>query len=548
MYLGIDVGGTHTDAAAVDHGEVVASSKVITDHENLLVSINAVLEDLAASLPHDRIDRLNLSTTLSTNAIVEGKTEETGVLVSSGPGVDPENYRIGRCFHNVGGSVDHRGYEIEAPDPKKIEEAVACSRELGISAFAVVSKFSVRNPAHEDALRTALDSMADHVSLGHRMSGLLNFPRRIATAYYNAAVWRVYNKFAAAVEQSVREHGIAAPINVLKADGGTMPFALSRELPVESIRSGPAAGVMGIMALCDINEDCLILDIGGTTTDIAVFTEGEPIVERDGIELGSYPTLIKSLKTHSIGVGGDSILRVTDGRVFVGPEREGPCMAQGGKHPTLIDAMNYLRIASFGDRDASARGIEKLAKLWDKYPEKTAQEAVDRALQQIKDECDHLVWELNHQPVYTIHELLEGKKIEPKKIYCMGAPAKAFEPLLKKAFEREVEVPGHYGAANAVGAALTGPTFELELFADTDKGRLFVPTLDVERKISKAYSQADAEKDALEYLKNYMNDLGLSERREMEISESESFNMVDFFGGSGKNIRVKCRVKPGISR
>jgi len=546
MYLGIDVGGTHTDAVVLDRGQVAGAGKVITQHDDLLVSVRAALENVLYEVKPKRIERLNLSTTLSTNAIIEGKTEDVGVVVSAGPGVDPENYRIGGHFHIVPGFIDHRGNEMQELDPEALRQAA--ERCSGTRVCAVVGKFFTRNPAHEHALAGSLNN-PDFISLGHRLSGRLNFPRRIATAYYNSAVWRLYNQFADAVAASAKEFGITAPLNVLKADGGTLPLEMSRNLPVETILSGPAASVMGLIALADIQEDSLLLDMGGTTTDMAVFASGAPIVEREGIDMGSYPTLVRALHTRSIGIGGDSKVHLVEGRVLVGPERLGPAMCQGGTRPTLMDACNYLRLVSLGDREASAKGIEKLAGLWDMFPEKVARAAVDYAVEAIRQAVENMLADLNSKPVYTIFELLQGKSIQPRRVHIMGGPARVFQPLLSEALGKEVVAPEHYAVANAIGAALTRTTFEAELFADTEKGVLFIPKLDVEKRITSGYTLDDAKREVQEQLAGFLDKLGVSkEDRVLEITDASAFNMVDMFGGKGRNIRVKCQIRPGISR
>lgn len=560
MYLGIDVGGTHTDAVVMDGRTIAASAKVPTDHHDLLASVRAAMQGLLQ--PHGgvapgRITRMNLSTTLSTNAIVEGKTEDVAVVVSAGPGIDPEHFRVGRFYFPVSGSIDHRGEEIAPLDPAEMARVSTACCDAGVRLFAAVGKFSTRNPAHETAMGEALGARGggspancgcgDFVSLGHRLSGQLNFPRRVATAYYNSAVWRVYNRFADAIEQSAREFGITAPIHILKADGGTMPLAVSRELPVESILSGPAASVMGIIALCDIREDCVILDIGGTTTDIAVFACGSPVIEKDGIEVGSYPTLVRALKTRSIGVGGDSRLHVAAGAVRVGPERAGASMAMGGTRPTLIDALNYRGHAAVGDVVASARGIRELAGLWDLYPERLADDAIAEAVARIRAAVTDLVDEVNARPVYTIMELLQGRAVDPAAVYLMGGPAKVMQPLLAPALGKRVEVPDDFAVANAIGAALTRTTAELELFADTEKGVLFIPTLGVERKTERGFDLERAKADARQALLEHLASLGVTGgEAAVEVVEASSFNMVGDYGTVGRNIRVKCQVRPGI--
>lgn len=559
MRLGIDVGGTHTDAVAVDReGNVTATAKVRTVHEDLLVSVRAALENVLMQVDAQDVARLNLSTTLSTNAIVEGRTEDVGVFVSSGPGVDPESFRIGRHYYTFEGSIDHRGEEVAALDGDSLESAVALCRREGVRVFAAVSKFSTRNPAHENIMHEAItsdgtwESEAEFVTLGHRISGMLNFPRRISTAYYNAAVWRTFNAFADAVEGSVRHYGIKAPVNILKADGGTMPLSLCRGLPVESILSGPSASVMGIIALCDVVEDCVILDIGGTTTDIAVFAAGAPVIEPEGISVGSYPTLVRAMKTRSIGIGGDSRLRVVRGDVRVGPERVGPPLCMGGTEPTLMDAFNYLGLAgTLCDREESERGIAKLAGLWDIFPEALARRAVDYAVAAIRKAVEELVAEINARPVYTIMELLEGRKVRPRKAYVMGGPARAFQSLLAESLGWEVETPRHYEVANAIGAAMTRTTQVLELFADTDKGVMFIPVLDIEKRISSRYSLEEAERDARRNLIALLkeNDPEAARRDDLpvDIVEAQSFNMVGDFSTLGRNIRVKAQVRPGVN-
>ncbi len=550
MYLGIDVGGTHTDAVALEGGKVVCSCKVPTDHDDLLVSIRGALEKVLADIDGKSIKRLNLSTTLSTNAIVEGKTESVGVLVSSGPGIDPEYFRIGRNYYMLPGSIDHRGEEVSPLGSDALQDALAECKEQGVRVFAAVSKFSTRNPAHELAMKQAIGNDADFVTLGHRMSGLLNFPRRISTAYYNAAVWRTYNAFADAVEQSLKDYGLASipSVNVLKADGGTMPLELSRQVPVESILSGPAASVMGVIALCDVSQDAVILDIGGTTTDIAIFASGSPLIENRGIEVGSYPTLVRALKTRSIGIGGDSRLHVVEGRVYVGPEREGPAMALGGQRATLIDVCNYLGHSEIGDVQASRQGMEQLASLWDIAADKLAADALEYAIQTIKKAVDDLIWELNARPVYTIHELLAGHVLKPTRVYCMGGPAKTLQSFLARAFELDVEVPENFAVANAVGAALTRTTMELELFADTFKRRMLIPQLGVEQEIPKSYTLEQAELEVRTRLKDYLAEVqaGDYDLDQLDLIEGSSFNMVDYYRGTGRNIRVKCQLQPGI--
>lgn len=559
MLLGIDVGGTHTDAVAIDIHDgvkVATTCKVPTRHDDLLSSVTEALEAILAEVDKDAVSQLNLSTTLSTNAIVQGKTEDVGVIVSAGPGVDPHNFMPCKDYHVIDGSIDHRGNEVRALAPRQLSKAIDACRDNGVRVFAAVSKFSTRNPRHENYIRRmvcncvdeSVCEYADFVTLGHQLGGALNFPRRVATAYFNCAVWRLYNDFATAVEKALKDMGLAhVKVNILKADGGTMPLPQSRKLPVQSIFSGPAASVMGIIALTDIFHDSVILDIGGTTTDIAVFASGAPLIEREGINIGSHPTLVSALKVHSIGIGGDSAVSVVGEEVRVGPNRLGPSVCLGGERVTLTDALNYTGACKVGDVDKSKSAIKAFAAEHSMAADKLAKAAVAFASDAIHSATRDLLDEINSKPVYTIHELIQGKKIVPKKVYLMGGPAQAMKMHLFRRFQLSTEVPDNFDVANAIGAALTRTTWELELFADTQRHVLFIPTLSYRENIHTSYDIEDAEKDAVNQLTMQLDSMGVFlQPEDAQITHSSSFNMVEDMEQVGKNIRVKCQVRPGV--
>ncbi|NCD26306.1 MAG: hydantoinase/oxoprolinase family protein, partial [Deltaproteobacteria bacterium] len=264
MLIGIDVGGTHTDGVCIRDGQLLAQAKVPTDHDNLLATITEALRAILKDCQGADIRTINLSTTLSTNSIVTGHTEKVGMFVIPGPGINPQAYAMGSQYHILSGCVDHRGVVTAKARTDQIKPLATKCREDGIRVYGVVGKFCTRNPEQELAMAEALAPQADFITLGHRVSESLNFGRRVSTAYYNAAVWRTFNAFADAFEQSLKDLDIQADINIVKADGGTMPLKLAREIPVQSIFSGPAASVMGILSTAPVAEDALILDIGGT--------------------------------------------------------------------------------------------------------------------------------------------------------------------------------------------------------------------------------------------------------------------------------------------
>jgi len=547
MILGLDVGGTHTDAVIIDGNRVISSYKAVTDHKNLLNSMNDALEKVIEGIDKGKITRINLSTTLSTNAIVENTLEDVGVLLSAGPGINPEVFAIGKHCQIISGSIDHRGTVVQELNEGELTKAVNRFKKKKLSVFSAVTKFSTRNPDGENHIREILAAETDFLTMGHKLSGQLSFPRRVATAYYNSAVWRLYNRFADAIERSIEKIGFKADINILKADGGTMPLEHSRQVPVESILSGPAASILGILGLCDIDEDAVMLDIGGTTTDIAVLVAGVPLVEREGISFNGRPTLVRSLETRSIGIGGDSAIVIEGEEVRVGPERRGPCMAEGGTSPALVDALNYLEIKEFKDYKASVKGIEELAADKGKDAGETARKAVEYAVEAIRQAVADFVVELNDKPVYTIHDMVDGHVITPKSVYVMGGPAAGFKSLIEKAFGLPVTVPANYQVVNAVGAALAKTTFEIELFADTGRGELLVPNLDVRKNITSRYSLDDAIDEAHDYLFQYARSIDPAmQESDIEVIESSAFKMVSGYSSSGYDLRVKCQVKPGV--
>lgn len=547
MRIGIDIGGTHTDGVLIDGTRLVAAAKSPTNRDNLLESINQVLHTILAGQDPVRVQTLNLSTTLTTNAIVTGRIDPVGMLVVGGPGIAASNYRIGEHFHLIYGSLDHLGTETSALDEQDLEEAIAACRDRGVKCFGVAAKFSPRNPAHENRIHEALADQADFVSLGHLVSGQLNFGRRIHTVYYNSAVWRTFRSFAGALSASLKGFDLQAEVNILKADGGTMPLARALDAPVQSIFSGPAASVMGILATQSASEDLLMLDIGGTTSDIALFASGDPLLEREGIAIEGRPTLVRAIHVESIGIGGDSLIHLDKGTVKTGPQRLGPCMASGGSSPTLMDALNILGLADFGEVQRSKEGIAALAKEHGSTSELLAREAVDAAVNAIAAKIEALVRMVNAKPVYTIHEILEDREIRPNKLIAIGGPAAVFKTLLASRLGMEVVVPPLHGVANAIGAALTRTTSHLALTANTSRGQLSVPSLGIFRKVQRGFGLEDAIGEAKNLLKADLEQAGIDiPAEEIQITQADAFNMVEGSYTSGKNIRVVAQVRPAV--
>ncbi|QCQ22839.1 hydantoinase/oxoprolinase family protein [Desulfoglaeba alkanexedens] len=549
MIIGLDVGGTHTDVVLLGEEGVLRQVKVPTNPANLLDTVWTGLQEVKAGIHPKELDRIVLSTTLTTNAIVEGKLVPVGVIVSSGPGIDPEAFRIGDHYHVISGSIDHRGREIQPINVSEIESITSRLKKQGVRYVAVVSKFSVRNPKHELQIQETLGDDFEFVVLGHRISGNLNFPRRIATAYLNAAVYPIHKRFFNAVRQSLSTDGLAIPIHVLKADGGTMNMDASLQYPGQSILSGPAASVMGSLPFVQDAEETLVLDVGGTTTDMAVLIRDAPLLDPVGIEVARYRTLIRSLKTVSIGMGGDSAVSVAGGGLRVGPERMGRAMAYGGSVPTPTDALFVLAKDDRGDVDAARRGLEPIAAALGKSLEETAQLVFDTACHRILQAAHQMIQEINGKPVYTVHELLEGYKVNPKSILVLGGPAPFVASRLRELSDYKVRTVPRWEVANAVGAAIARTTCELTLFADTERGIATAPEEDFYQPVKSDFTMEKAVALAKELLRDKALREGADpDDLEMEIIEQQQFNMVRGFYTTGRNLRVKVQVKPGLIR
>ncbi len=548
MIIGLDVGGTHTDAVLLGNEGLIREVKVFTDADDLFATVLTGLEKITEGIPPEKITRAVLSTTLTTNAVIQKKIPEVGMIVSSGPGIDPEFFRTNEHFFAVSGSIDHRGREVSPVDKTEVLHVAEMLKEKGIRNVGIVGKFSCRNPRHELRIYNLIKNSFGKIFLGHRISGNLNFPRRIATAYLNTAVRQLHKKFFEAVIKSLEKKGLSIPIYVLKADGGTMSVDASLDFPSQTIFSGPAASVMGAIAFVSEEDDTVVLDIGGTTTDIAILVNRVPLLEPLGIEVGHYKTLIRSLQTCSIGIGGDSAVRVTDGKLTVGPDRAGRAMAYGGAAPTPTDALFVLGKIRNGDREKAVKGIETIAKSLGKSIEDTAFQIFDIACREILAAIRKMVNAVNSKPVYTIYELREGYVVKPKQVLIIGGPAPYFARRLEELSDFKVGVVPRWGVANAIGAALARTTCEVSLFADTEQRIATAPEENFRESVSQNFSKKDALAKAYQLLKKKALQTGEknADALETEVLEESEFNMIRGFSTIGKNIRVKVQVKPGL--
>lgn len=548
MIVGLDVGGTNIDTVILDESKVMKVEKTEVDKDNLIDSVMFALKKTLGGVSGEKIERIVLSTTLTTNTVIQGKHEPVGVMIEAGPGrrVKIDDKKAYPFY--LDGYIDHRGREKYSLEQSQIEAGVKFFRKNGLKYGSIISKFSVRNPEHEKIVEKKLGQQMNFVTTGHKVSGELNFPRRINTAFLNSSVYKVNKYFVDIVADGLDKMGINSPIYLLKADGGNKMLYSALDLPVETILSGPAASVMGGRALAESssNTDQIILDIGGTTTDISFSAEGIPVYERKGVEINGIKTLVKGLYSRSLGIGGDTRLKVEKGGLSFDSVSVKPA-ALGGNNLTPTDAMVYLGLLEIGDLSSAKRVLEKISHPLNKSIEDIADLILKKMVKKIKKNVEKYLKNLNSRPVYTIDEFLYGKKLFPDEVIVLGGPAGALKGYLEKSFGLECRLPDYYKVANSMGSALSRVTSELTLAADTATGQMTIGETGETERITGDFSIEKAEDIIFEKLLKRVEQAGFTgNKADLYLVEKEEFNLVRRFKRSGKLIRLKAAVKPGI--
>jgi len=544
MIIGIDVGGTHADGVLLDGTTIAAKKKVAVNQQHLQKSVITLLEALVPKDPGS-IQRIQLSTTLCTNAIITGRLAPVGMIIQAGPGMNPDFLACGPHTHFLSGAIDHRGQVVSDPPIAEIDAIIHSLKDSGISSVGIVTKFSQRNSAHELMIKQRLGETFPHVSLGHRMSGLPNFPRRVYTTWINSGLMQLFSSFRKALGDGMHQLGLHCPCYILKADGGTMPFATGCEFPSQAIHSGPSASVMGGLALHPTKTDSVLLDIGGTTTDICLFAAGVPLLEPYGATVDGRPTLIRALQTKSIGLGGDSRVLVDGDDFHIGPENGGTPVSLGGSSPSPTDAMVVLNRLGIGNVSRAREAMSMLR--GDLEPEETATRLLRRFCMNIRQAMDEMIDELFQRPVYTIADFLHRERISPTELVVVGGPAEALAPTLKEQFGLDCIVPEAYEVANAVGAARARLTLQASLYADSSNGRLTIPECSLTDAIRHDFSMSEAETRLSHALNEMASSMGMIKLPPIEFCERLEMNTVHGFATTGKIINLRAQLRPGLA-
>ena len=363
LLLGVDTGGTYTDAVLVrDEREVVASAKSLTTRHDLALGIGtavrAVLDQ--AGVEPGAIAMASLSTTLATNALVEGQGGRVALVYIGFEARDLETHGLadalrGDPFVVLKGGHTHAGTELAALDIEQLETWL--DTVSGVSGFAVASQFATRNPAHENrAAEIIMTRTGRPVSCSHHLSARLNGPKRALTAVLNARLIGMTHRLIGRAEDVLKEIGIHAPLMVVRGDGALMSAAQAKARPIETILSGPAASIVGARWLTG-SDMAIVSDIGGTTTDVAVLRNGKPAIDPNGAQVGPYRTMVEAVAMRTHGLGGDSEVHVVsdglDGGVTLGPRRLLPISLVGHDAPDVVHAAldTQLRSAVPGEHD-----------------------------------------------------------------------------------------------------------------------------------------------------------------------------------------------------
>ena len=549
MLIGIDVGGTTTDAVVVDGNKVVKTAYVPTNHDNLLKCLLLALDELVQGIDTGKIERVVLSTTLITNMIAEGKTDPVALVLIPGPGTNPRDYALGESII-LDGAIDFRGKEIDRLKESQIKEAASKIRAQGLSRVAVVGKFCQRNHAHEllvgEILAAALPGVK--IERGHKVSGQLNFPRRAATTLLTAATKDSYERFAKDVAAALKERRISAPVYILKADGGTLPLDKSVQMPVETIFSGPAASIMGVLALTDPGQSSVVVDIGGTTTDLALILSGKPLLSAKGARVGSLLTQVRAFAVKSVAIGGDSAVTVCCGSLTVGPHRDGPPLCMGGNGPTPTDALRVLGLSQIGDGALAEKAMQIVAQGLGCTAKEAAQTVVDAVVDKIVFEVNEMFREWEQEPAYRIWEILKKERLSARSVVGVGGGAPPLVPLVAARLGAAAIVPPYAAVANAIGAAVARPTLTLNLHIDTEKGEFSVAEEGQTGRVTdQKMTPDDAERLARRLLGERAALLGIGEYTgEAEVTYSEVFNMIRGWSTVGRLMDVRMEIPAGL--
>lgn len=365
VLLGVDTGGTYTDAVLIrNEKEVLASAKALTTRHDLAIGIDAAVRAVLqrANISSAEVGMAALSTTLATNALVEGQGERVGLIFIGFRQSDLDKHGISAALGGdpvcvLDGGHDHSGSEVRALDEIALLAFIETHKD-DVSGWAVAGQFATRNPWHELRAAELIGQVTDApVTCSHHLSARLNGPKRAVTAVLNARLIGMIDRLIARAADCLSQLGIDARLMVVRGDGALMSADQARLRPIETILSGPAASIVGARWLTGVS-DGLVSDIGGTTTDVAVLRDGRPAIDPDGARVGGFRTMVEAVAMRTTGLGGDSQVHIETeglaGGVRLGPRRLVPVSLIAMDAPDVVhNALDkQLRSTTPGEMDA----------------------------------------------------------------------------------------------------------------------------------------------------------------------------------------------------
>lgn len=372
VLLGVDTGGTYTDAVLVrDETTVIASAKSLTTRQDLAIGVgNAVRSVLeTAQIAPEEIALASLSTTLATNALVEGQGGRVALIYIGFRARDLEAHGLAEALKGDPALVLSGGHNHAGGEAQPLDEAALVSfletHKSDVSGFAVASQFATRNPAHElRAAQLVAEITGKPVSSSHQLSAKLNGPKRAMTAVLNARLIGMIDRLIGRAEDVLQQIGITAPLMVVRGDGALISSGQARERPIETILSGPAASIVGARWMTGVDH-ALVSDIGGTTTDVALIKGGKPQIDPAGARVGPYRTMVEAVAMRTTGLGGDSEVHFQSeglqGGVTLGPRRVLPISLIAVDAPDVVHAALDAQLRSVAPGEHDARFVRAVA-------------------------------------------------------------------------------------------------------------------------------------------------------------------------------------------
>jgi len=459
--LGIDVGGTNTDAVILDKNDKVVSKCKKPTTEDISTGIKEAVD---AVFQESKIDpamivHAMLGTTHSTNAIVERKgLARMGIVrlgapsgLSVPPYVDwPEDVisHIGKNYRIVRGGYEYNGTPLSSPDKDEIQKALDALKKEKIEALAVSGVFSPVNSEQEALVQDlALEIFGSDfpVSLSAEVGSIGILERENATIL-NAAIAKIADRAYGSFQDVLQDHGVKADLFITQNDGTLMAVDYARKYPVFTIASGPTNSLRGAAFLSGMS-DALVVDVGGTTTDVGILKQGFPRESTTAMEIGGVRTNFRMPDLIAIGLGGGSLVRREDETYRVGPDSVGYRITEdalifGGKTLTATDIAVAAGLADLGDK-SKIIGVDK----------DTVKMATQRMREMVEEVIDKMKTTAADMPVVLVGG---GSILLPEQL--KGAS--------------EVLRPDNFDVANAIGAAIAQVSGSIDgVFDVVTKGR-----------------------------------------------------------------------------